>query len=184
MVSSTFTPNLRCIFSAATASWVSPMPERMVSPVSRSRCTCSVGSSSARRVRAEPILSMSALVLGCTASLKMGLGKTMGVSLTGLSWAQRVSPVAVTLSLATAPMSPAPTWVTGSWVLPPQHEELPDAFGRVLVEFQTCELLSIAPAKNAEIGQLAHIGVGGGLENQRRQRPSLTVFVLSRAPAD
>ncbi len=64
------------------------------------------------------IFSTSALVLGVTAMFMMVSGNTGLGRVKATDSESRVSPVLVSLSLATAKMSPGPTSSTGFWALP------------------------------------------------------------------
>ncbi|MCY1371963.1 hypothetical protein D9M69_591340 [compost metagenome] len=83
------------------------MPAMMVWPDSSSVLTRNEGSSAARRCRAMPIFSWSALVLGSTACAITGSGKTMRSSMMMASGSHRVSPVVTSLRPTQAAMSPA-----------------------------------------------------------------------------
>ena len=78
------------------------MPARMVWPVSWSRWTWNVGSSSARRWIAVPSFSWSALVFGSTATWMTGSGKVIDSSTIGACGSQSVSPVVVSFRPITA----------------------------------------------------------------------------------
>ena len=84
----------------------SPIPEITVWPVSSSKRTTNVGSSSASFCSPVPSLSWSAFVFGSTATLITGVGKLMDSSTTGLSGSQIVSPVVACFRPTTATMSP------------------------------------------------------------------------------
>ena len=71
------TPNSRFMRSTMISRCSSPMPEMMVWPDSSSVRTRSDGSSCARRPRATPIFSWSALVLGSTACEITGSGNSI-----------------------------------------------------------------------------------------------------------
>ena len=71
------------------------MPAMIVWPVSSSRCTWKVGSSSASFWIAVPSFSWSPLVLGSMATWMTGSGKVIDSSTTGLSMSHSVSPVVV-----------------------------------------------------------------------------------------
>jgi hypothetical protein len=66
-----------------------------------------------------------------------GSGITGAGSTTGASLAARVSPVEVSASLATAPMSPATTWSAGSWALPRTVSRWPTRSSLRLVALNT-----------------------------------------------
>ena len=65
-----------------------------------------------------PIFSSSPLAFGSIAKLITGLGKSSGAKSTGVSEPSSTSPVAVSFSLATAPMSPSPNSCACSWSFP------------------------------------------------------------------
>ena len=78
------------------------MPARIVWPVSSSRETWNVGSSSARRWIAVDSFSWSALVFGSTATWMTGSGNVMDSSTIGACGSHKVSPVVVSLRPITA----------------------------------------------------------------------------------
>eukprot|EP01139_Manchomonas_bermudensis_P003031 Amastigsp_a7038_3.p4 type:complete len:124 gc:universal Amastigsp_a7038_3:412-41(-) len=92
----------------------SPMPAIRVWPDSSSVLTRKDGSSWARRCSAMPIFSWSALVLGSTAWVITGSGKTMRSSMTMASGSHRVSPVVTSFRPTQAAMSPARISLTSS----------------------------------------------------------------------
>ncbi|MDT4841678.1 hypothetical protein FQZ97_755430 [compost metagenome] len=83
------------------------MPEMMVWPDSSSVRTRNDGSSEARRCRAMPIFSWSALVLGSTACEITGSGNSMRSSVIMAFGSHRVSPVVTSFRPTQAAMSPA-----------------------------------------------------------------------------
>ena len=85
------------------------MPEMMVWPDSSSVCTRKEGSSFARRCRARPIFSWSALVFGSTATEITGSGNTIFSSVMCFSRSHSVSPVITSFNPTAAAMSPART---------------------------------------------------------------------------
>ena len=85
------------------------MPEMTVWPVSSSRRTWNVGSSSASFWMAVPSFSWSLLVFGSIATEMTGAGKVIDSRITGFCGSQRVSPVVVCFRPSTATISPAPT---------------------------------------------------------------------------
>ena len=91
----------------------SPIPLRIVCPVSSSVFTRSVGSSSTSLAIAIPILSTSACVLGSTATEITGSGKVIDSNTIGWSSLQSVSPVLMSLKPTAAPISPASMKSTG-----------------------------------------------------------------------
>ena len=103
------TLNSRFIRSTMMSRWSSPIPEMIVWPVSSSVRTLKVGSSSAKRAKAMPIFSWSALVFGSTATEITGSGNSMDSRITCALSSQSVSPVVVSLRPTAAAMSPAYT---------------------------------------------------------------------------
>ncbi len=88
------------------------------SPVSGSRCTSSVGSSSESRRIAVAAFSSSPLDLGSYANAITGAGRSSAANRTGLSFAASTSPARVSRSFGTAPMSPGPSSSIGCISLP------------------------------------------------------------------
>ncbi len=107
------------------------MPAMSVSPLSSSVLTRNVGSSSASRCSARPILSWSALVLGSIFTSMTGSGKVIDSRITGWSGSTSVSPVKVSLRPTAAAMSPAWTssissrWFACIWRMRPIRSFLP-----------------------------------------------------------
>nr|KEO72268.1 hypothetical protein DA06_28385 [Georgenia sp. SUBG003] len=79
--------------STRMSRWSSPMPPMTVWPVSSSRRTEKVGSSSASFWIAVLSFSWSPLVFGSMATWMTGSGNVIDSRMTGASRAQRVSPV-------------------------------------------------------------------------------------------
>ena len=117
-------PNLRLSRSVMTATWASPIARRICSPVSL-RSTRAVGSSSSIRWSAGPILSRSPLDTGSIATWRVGSGKSIGPRWRAASRVVSVSPVSVTPSFATAPISPARSSAAGSCSLPWRYRSWP-----------------------------------------------------------
>ena len=130
-------PNLRLSRSMMTAVWASPIVRRTCSPVSE-RSRRAVGSSSSIRARAGPILSRSCLDTGSIATSSDGAGNSSAGSRSGRSFVASVSPVSVTASFATAPISPALSSPIGSWSLPCSSRSCPIRSSWSRVVFQTC----------------------------------------------
>jgi hypothetical protein len=84
-----------------------------------------------------PIFSSSPRDLGAMAIGSSGSGIDGAGSTTGSSLAQSVSPVEVSASLATAPMSPAGRVSTGSWFLPRSTSRWPIRSSLPLWTFHT-----------------------------------------------
>ena len=155
-----------------TAVWASPIVRRTCSPVDdRSRRT--VGSSSSIRARAGPILSRSPLVWGSMATTSDGSGNSSGGSVSGRLAADSVSPVSVTVSLATAPISPALSSPIGSCSLPCSSSSWPIRSSSPCVAFQTWACESERAGQDAQVGQPADERVGGRLEDPDQQRAVL-----------
>ena len=77
------------------------------------------------RCSAVEILSSSPRLLGWMAKEMEGSGKVMAGRMTGWLSSQSVSPVRVSLSLATTPISPGPSDSTAFWVLPMRWPRCP-----------------------------------------------------------
>jgi hypothetical protein len=90
-------------------------------------------------------LSRSAFVFGVTATLYEGFGNDIAGSVTAASFAQRLSPVCVSASFATAPMSPATTCGTASCVFPVIRYNGPIRSSALLFAFHACESAFSAP---------------------------------------
>mmetsp|Transcript_11034 Transcript_11034/g.29224 ORF Transcript_11034/g.29224 Transcript_11034/m.29224 type:complete len:234 (-) Transcript_11034:231-932(-) len=101
------TLNSRIMRSQMISRCSSPMPSMVVCPDSSSREKRKDGSSAASLISALVILSWSALVLGSTATLITGSGKSIFSRMTGELGSHSVSPVVVSLQPAIAMMSPA-----------------------------------------------------------------------------
>src|SRR5471032_2647268 len=131
----------------------SPMPLRMVWPLSWSVETRKDGSSWARRTSAMPIFSWSALVLGSMATSMTGSGNSIFSRITGLFGSHSVSPVVEYFSPAKATMSPAGFLdVLAAVGVHQQHAA--DALGLVLHRIQG------ACARSDHAGIDAHEGDG------------------------
>ena len=118
-----------------TAACASPRVRRICSPASL-RSTRAEGSSSSIRWSAGPILSRSVLVWGSMAMISVGSGKVSGGSVNGRSFEDSVSPVAVTASFATAPISPAFSSPVGSCSLPWSSSSCPRRSSAPCAAFQ------------------------------------------------
>ena len=107
------------------------------------RSTRMLGSSSTSRVRAELSLSRSALDAGSTATGNVGGGKVRPGRRRGVSRVDRLSPVTVWTSFATAPISPATSSPTGSWSLPLMRSTWPirSSSPRPLFQTWSCDLI-------------------------------------------
>ncbi len=133
-------PNLRLSRSMMTALCASPIVRRTCSPVAE-RSSRTVGSSSSIRASAGPILSRSPLLWGSMATISDGSGKASGGRTSAFSRTVSVSPVSVTASLATAPISPALSSPMGSCSLPWSSSSCPIRSSSSRLPFQTwaCE---------------------------------------------
>ena len=116
-----------------TSAWASPMHHRTIWWVSALCSMRRVGSSAARRWRPWESLSSSALARASMASGSSGSGMFQGLSRSGVSLSDRVSPVSARVSLAIAQMSPAMTRVGGSQRLAERHGQGADALVLVVV---------------------------------------------------
>ena len=104
--------------STITSTWICVSPAMICSPVWLSRWKSIVGSSSCSRRSAAPIFSSSTRALASIANAITGLGIGGSSSAISASWAASTSPAWVSLSLATAPMSPGPNSLACSESLP------------------------------------------------------------------
>ena len=145
------------------------MPAMIVWPVSWSVRTRKVGSSSARRDSAMPILSWSALVFGSTATWITGSGNLMFSSTTGLSGSQmRIAGEGLLRADHRGDIAGVTSLISSRWLAcicsrRPMRSLL--ALGRVQHIRAGLELARV----DAEVGQLAHERVGHDLEDQRRR---------------
>ncbi len=92
----------------------SPIPEIIVSPVSKSPLILKVGSSSPNLLRAKAIFSWSTFVFGSILIEITGSGKKIFSSTIGLFISHKVWPVPVFFKPTTAAMSPAKISETSS----------------------------------------------------------------------
>ena len=146
------------------------MPEISVWPVSSLVRTWKVGSSSARRPSATDIFSWSTFVLGSTATLMTGSGKTMfsrwigcvggGERVAGddLLDAHRGGDVAGVDLLDLLALVGV------------HHQDAPDALGAPAADVEHARARLEMAGVDAEVGELADVGVGGDLEGERRER--------------
>ena len=95
------------------------------SPVSGSRWTSRVGSSSTRRRSAVAAFSSSPFVFGSYANAITGAGRSSGGKLGAASDEASTSPARVSRSFATAPISPGPSSSTLSISFPRRLESCP-----------------------------------------------------------
>ena len=83
----------------------------------------------------------------------------------GLS--DRVSPVSVSFSLATAPMSPACSSVTGSMVLPIETADVRQALGGAAAGVDQIGVVLHHAGDHLEVSDAAGERIGDGLEDER-----------------
>ena len=165
-------PNLRLSRSMMTAVWASPIVRRTCSPMGeRSRRT--VGSSSSIRASAGPILSRSPFETGSIATTSDGAGNSSGGSVSGAAWADSVSPVSVTVSLATAPISPAFSSPIGSCSLPCSSSSWPIRSSAPCVAFQMWAWEWSVPRQDPQVRQPADERIRGRLEDADQERAVL-----------
>ena len=144
-LSSTSTPYLRFKRSTATSTCSCPEPETMISRLSASRSMCSAGSSSIILWSACVAFSSSALLFGCTANeMTASNAGSFGKS-TGAFSSESVSPVAVSLSLATAQISPAIAAGIGDCFLPSSRKSCPKRSFTSRLVLSTVESLVARP---------------------------------------
>ena len=100
--------NSRCIRLMITSRWSSPIPDKIVCPVSSSFWSLSVGSSAINFSRTWSSFSWSAWVLGSTATDITGSKNSIFSNKTGWSMEQSVSPVEDSFNPITPTRLPAP----------------------------------------------------------------------------
>ena len=83
---------------------------------------------------------------------------------------ESVSPVAVTVSLATAPISPGRSSPTGSWSLPCSRRSWPIRSSSRLLRVPHVGLAAQRPREDPQVGQPADERVGGRLEDADEER--------------
>ncbi len=86
---------------------------------------------------AGPILSSSLRVFGVIAYARTGSGNSIGGISVATDLSPSVSPVCVSFSLATAPMSPACSSGTCTWALPSSTSRCPNRSAAPRVRFCT-----------------------------------------------
>ena len=190
--SSTSTPNLRFSRSTATSMWSWPEPETMISFVCSSRSTCSAVSSSIRRWRPCMTFSSSALLFGCEREGDRGRRIGQRRQRIGCFSSASVSPDAVSLSFATAMMSPAIAAGDLASASCPRAEELAEALLRaVAAALSTVESPVARPETTRSTESLPGERVDDGLEDEaprtaprdrRRARSASPVFGSSPVP--
>ena len=146
------------------------MPSRMVCLVLGSWRQCSVGSSSHRRVRVGPILAESALVFGSIATEDHSApDRSAGGRGEGVALSHSVSPVQRHGELGDDANVARFDRGDGDLFLAAHHVELADALFLPLFGIEHARIGGERAAKHAEVGQLAHERIGGGLEDERAQ---------------
>ena len=146
------------------------MPEISVWPVSSLVRTWKVGSSSARRPRATPIFSWSTFVFGSIATLMTGSGKSIISSLIGLSRrAQRVAGGDLLDADGGGDVAGRDVLEVDAFV-GVHLEDAADALVRPVETLRTLRAGLELARVDAEVGELADVGVGGDLEGERRER--------------
>ena len=147
------------------------MPESSISWVCASRETRSTGSSSMQPLQRGRDLVLVAARLGLDGEGRRRLreGRPAGRR-SGCALSASVSPVCVSLSLATAPMSPA--WISGTWVwaLPCSSRSEPTRSAESRVVLWTAESDLQRPGVDAEQADASGVRVDDGLEDEGRQR--------------
>ena len=152
----------------------------IVWPVSSSVRTWNVGSSSDSAPSALPSLSWSILVFGSMATEITGSGNSIRSSTIGCAGSQSVSPVVVFLRPTAATMSPANTpslssrWLACIWRMRPTRSFLS------LVALSTAAARAELARVDAEVGELADVGVAHDLERERRERLVVVGGALDR----
>ena len=119
----------------------------------------------------ELSLSRSALEAGSTATGSVGVGERIGGRRQRrLARVERLSPVTVWTSLATAPISPAHELADGSCSLPLMRSTWPMRSSSPRAAFQTwsCDLMRARP--DAEVGEPPDERVGRRLEDLEHER--------------
>ena len=146
------------------------MPAMIVWPVSSSRLTRKVGSSSASRWIAVPSFSWSALVFGSIATWMTGSGKVIDSRMTGACGSQSVSPVVVSFSPITAKMWPDQGLVDRVLLVGVHLEDLADALLAVLGRVDDLGARGEPARVDPDVGELAEVRVRCDLERQRGER--------------
>ena len=123
------------------------------------------------RCSAALSLSVSAFVFGWTAAAYAGCGKVdTASSRMPESFVVNVSPVAVSCSLAMAPMSPEGHALGGLLLLAAHRHDLPDALVPAVLSVPDVRVRAEGALVHPEEVQAAEIRIGDRLEDQRRQR--------------
>ncbi len=140
------------------------MPEISVCPVSSLVATWNVGSSSARRPSATDIFSWSDFVLGSTATLMTGSGNVIVSSRIGRSGAASVSPVMDLLDADGGGDVARVDLLDVLAVVGVHHQDAADALGAPRVDVEHARARLELARVDAEVGELADVGVGHDLE--------------------
>ena len=143
-------------------------PAMSVWPVSSSVPTRKVGSSSASRWSAVASLSWSAFVVGSIATEMTGSGKSIDSSRIGAVSTASVSPVVVCLR-PTARRSRRADLLPLLAVVRVHLEDAPDRSVLPVVVLSTLSPVNLARV-DAEVGELADVGIAHDLEGECRER--------------
>ena len=98
----------------------------------------------------------------------------------GADLSPSVSPVSVSFSLATAPMSPACSSVTGTAVFPCMIEMCASFSCELRLKFMQRRVVLQHAGENFEVGNAAGEGIGHGLEHIERNRLGVGLMPLGR----
>ena len=148
----------------------SPIPAMSVCPVSSSVRTRKVGSSSASRWRAVASLSWSAFVFGSMATEMTGSGKFIASRRMGAVSTASVSPVVVCFSPTSAAISPRADLVALLAVVRVHLEDAADALRLAGGRVENLVALGDAARVDADVRELADVGVGHDLEREGGER--------------
>ena len=146
------------------------MPEISVWPVSSLVRTWKVGSSSARRPSAVDIFSWSAFVFGSIATLITGSGKVIVSSLIGLSGAASVSPGDDLLDPHAGGDVARVDLLDLFALVGVHHQDAADPLGASGVHVEHAGARIQLAGVDAEVGELADVGVGHDLVHERSER--------------
>ncbi len=137
-----------------TSICICPVPERMISWVCGSRWVSSARSSSTRCCSACEAFCSSPLVLGRIAKEMTGAGRSAAGKMTGDFSSHSVSPLVVSLSLATATISPGSALAIGDCFLPSSRKSWPKRSRTPRVELSTVASLTARPETTRKIDSL------------------------------
>ena len=168
--SSAWTPNFRSSRWRMVSKWRSPMPWISVWPSSELYSKWKVGSSSWSLCSPAASLSSSPRCFTTTADVASDSGSGMGGSRTGASRRQNVSPVCVSLSLATEPMSPALSALDLDPLLALLDRQVVELLGHLVLGVPDLVAVAELAGVEAEQGHVAHVRLGHGLEHPPHQR--------------